>query len=106
MKTKVMNAIKRYLEMRDSEVLDNIADDILVVQDDDGIAFTEVIINSDFDEEVLFMTRDYFELLMFSWFKEHEDAPNDIKVRYDVIIMNIIADSRAIIKHIINADLV
>lgn len=106
MKAKITNAVKRYLEMRGSEVLDDIADDILVTQDDDGIAFTEIIINSDLDEEVSFMTRDYFELLMFRWFKEHADAPNDIEVRYDVIIMNIISDSRGLIKHIINADLV
>lgn len=105
METRINAAIERYLEMRGAEVLDHIDDNILVVQDDEGIAFTEIAV-SDFGEEVSLMTRNHFELLMFEWFKEHEEASNDIEVRYDVIIMNIVSNSRGLIKHVINADLV
>lgn len=113
-KQNARKAAKRYLELKGFEVLDEnwardgLAGNIDLVASDCGeIVFVNVTpsdLNQDagFREEPL--SREQFELLAATWLGEHVECMEpDFPVRFDRVSVLILSESRAVLRHHINA---
>lgn len=98
-------AVERYLKMRGFDVLDWLDDDVVVIDNDEGLAFARVVAQ-DLGEMTPACPMKEFDEMITCWFKAHPDAPSDVSIRYDVIVICVISEDRAIIKHQIGAELV
>lgn len=105
LKDKVHDATVRYLKLTDHKILcENHLDRFIVTEDEDGIAFVDVLYNTDgLSAEPYAIDRDVFEDAVCKFFKEN-DGPLDVPVRYDVVEMLVIDEGRALVKHAINVN--
>lgn len=99
---KAIEAAKRYLMRREYEVLDErVSDRIdIVAKDEDALVF--FIVKARMDElprESVDMEK--MELEVYKWLASNDYV--DMKVRFDVISMAVIADNRALVRHHVNA---
>lgn len=105
MNERIHNAVIKYLNMTEHEVIDPNFKNYIVTADEEGVAFCNVFIVTDGERIGTDITRSQFENIMFDWFADAgDDVINDVRVRYDIIEVHVIGKSRAIIKHYINAD--
>lgn len=107
--TRAKKGIRVYLERRDFEILeegwahgDDVAD--FIARDEDDLVFVHCQITQNggegFPEEAL--DRDSLERLAAAWLAEHLDS-EDIRIRFDVVSMLIVGESRALLRHHLNA---
>lgn len=107
--TKAMKGIKSYLERRGFEILEENwahgGDSIdFIANEEDDLVFIGCQLRQNsgegFPEEVL--DRDSLERLAASYLTEHLDS-GDCTVRFDLVSMLILDDSRALLRHHCNA---
>ena len=107
--TKAMKGIKSYLERRGFEILEenwaHSGDSIdFIANEEDDLVFIGCQLRQNsgegFPEEVL--DRDSLERLAASYLTEHLDS-GDCTVRFDLVSMLILDDSRALLRHHCNA---
>lgn len=109
---KATKAASRYLEHRGYTVLETAwkcpaGTCDVIAEDGDAIVFVDVSARRDADkgfptERCSAGVRERREMVALAWFAEHEDAV-DMAVRFDNIAMLVIGDSRAMIRHHLNA---
>lgn len=109
---KATRAAARYLEQRGCTVLETAwkcpaGTCDVVAEDGDAIVFVDVSARHDVDrgfptERCSADVRERREMVALAWFAEHEDAV-DRAVRFDNIAMLVMDDSRAMIRHHLNA---
>ncbi|MEA5020496.1 MAG: YraN family protein [Gordonibacter sp.] len=106
---KAMNGIERYLERRGMYITErgwaHGKDKIdFVVRDDDELVFVAARIRENtgkgLPEED--SSRKSFEKVAAAYLAEHPDIPEG-RVRFDIVSMLILSDSRALIRHHMNA---
>lgn len=109
---KATKAASRYLEHRGYTVLETAwkcpagACDV-IAEDGDAIVFVDVSARRDTDkgfptEQCSAGVRERREMVALAWFAEHEEAV-DMAVRFDNIAMLVMGDSRAMMRHHLNA---
>lgn len=98
MNKKIEQAVRRYLEMKDYDVINvnNIFD--FIVKDGRNLVFIDVYVQDNFIEPEL--KRSLIEEDIFTWVGKNDIR--DFSIRYDVIIVRPMGD-RAMIKHHISA---
>lgn len=109
---KATKAVSRYLEHRGYTVLETAwkcpaGTCDVIAEDGDAIVFVDVSARRDADkgfptERCSAGVRERWEMVALAWFAEHEDAV-DMAVRFDNIAMLVMGDSRAMIRHYLNA---
>ena len=109
---KATEAASRYLSRRGYTVLEtawkcSAGTCDVIAEEGDTIVFVDVSARRGTDrgfptERCCAGTREHREMIALAWFAEHEDAV-DMPVRFDSIAMLVIGDSRAMIRHHINA---
>jgi Holliday junction resolvase-like predicted endonuclease len=105
LKDRVHSAAVRYLNLSGHKVIcSNHLDRFIVTEDEDGIAFVDVLYNTDgTSAEPYAIDRDVFEDAVYKFFEEN-DGPLDVPVRYDVVELLVINEGRALVKHAINVN--
>lgn len=109
---KATQAASRYLEHRGYTVLETAwkcpaGTCDVIAEDGDAIVFVDVSARRDAgkgfpSERCGADVRKRREMIALAWFAEHEDAV-DMAVRFDNIAMLVMGDSRAMIRHHLNA---
>ena len=113
---RVINGARRYLNLQGYEYLDE-ADGFVVCYDpfEDQIVFVSVLCTTapdtaDLDGKMNIFTsscdadlRAAFERAMTSYYLSHEDVGVDQNVRCDELCLCVIGDSRALVRHHVNA---
>lgn len=109
---KATKAASRYLEPRGYTVLETAwkcpaGTCDVIAEDGDAIVFVDVSARRDNDkgfptEQCGAGVRERREMVALAWFAEHEDAV-DMAIRFDNIAMLVMGDSRAMIRHHLNA---
>lgn len=79
----------------------------VIAENDDAIVFVDVSARRDTDkgfptERCGAGVRERREMVALAWFAEHEEAV-DMTIRFDSIAMLVMGDSRAMIRHHLNA---
>lgn len=104
-------AAARYLELRGYEVLEQNwspegSDESvpLIAYDEDALVFVDVTVRNGFEGFVpeSETDREAMEVLAAKYLAQSDDEPN-FEVRFDIISMMVVGESRAMIKHHINA---
>lgn len=108
---RAVSASARYLELRGYEVVEQNwspegSDESvpLIAYDEDALVFIDVTVRSGFggfipESEI---DREAMEILAAKYLAQIDDEPN-FQVRFDIISMMVIGESRAMLKHHINA---
>lgn len=109
---KATKAASRYLEHRGCTVLETAwqcpaGTCDVIAEDGDSIVFVDVSVRRDTDkgfpsERCSAGMRERREMIALAWFAEHEEAV-DMAIRFDNIAMLVMGDSRAMIRHHLNA---
>lgn len=96
-------AVERYLELTGRNIIHvNLDEGIIFAEDDEGIAIIDVRCNTNQSFDVKPWKSSKFEDVMHKFFHE-EYGITDVAVRYDLIVLSVISDGRALIKHYVNA---
>jgi len=100
-KEKIMLAAVKYVKHIGYDLIspDFLDEGLIVAKNDDNIVFIDVFDGFKEDES---MTREYFEQLARRFLEEHPEFV-DMFVRYDIICLDVISESRAFLRHHINA---
>ena len=108
---RAVSASARYLELRGYEVLEQnwspegSEESVpLIAYDDDVLVFVDVTVRNGFEGFVPESETDRMamEILAAKYLAQSDDEPN-FEVRFDIISMMVIGESRAMLKHHINA---
>ena len=108
---RAVSASARYLEIRGYEVVEQNwspegSDESvpLIAYDDDTLVFIDVTVRSGFKGFVPESETDRgaMEILAAKYLAQTDDEPN-FEVRFDIISMMVIGESRAMLKHHVNA---
>lgn len=113
-KKQAIKATGRYLELKGLDIIDrqwgkdDLAGSIDLVAEDGGelvfvsVAPGDLDCDAGFREEPL--SREQFELLAATWLRDHADFPDgSFPVRFDRVSVLMLSESRAIIRHHVNA---
>ena len=92
----VRNAIVRYLQLRGMEILDENFHGFIVFKDTEEIVFGRITTGNMLSDKLIMPQREYEEA-MIDWFSNQEDK--DISIRQDVIMLHIVGEHRALVKH-------
>ena len=108
---RAVSASARYLELKGYEVLEQNwspegSDESvpLIAYDDDTLVFIDVTVKTGFEGFVpeSETDREAMEILAARYLAQTDDEP-DFEVRFDIISMMVVGESRAMLKHHINA---
>ena len=107
--TKALSGIAKFLERRDIEVLEqgwaHGTDKIdFVARDNDELVFIAAVIRENTGEGLGKETpdREAFERIAAAYLSDHMDSPEGT-VRFDIVTMLILGDSKALLRHHRNA---
>ena len=113
-KKQSVKATERYLELKGLGIIDRwwgkdgLAGNIDLVAEDGGELVFVSVTPGDLDCDAGFreepLSREQFELLAATWLRDHADfVDGSVPVRFDRISVLMLTESRAIIRHHVNA---